>query len=372
VPVKTVAQQAQGMVLKVRDTLIGQRTALSNTLRGLAAEFGVTAAKGLGSIADLLRTIAAHPELPAEAKESFVVLGGQIAALEEQIKLLEKKVAAAHRANPVSPRLATMPGLGPVTSLTVAIEVDPANFESGRHFAAWMGLTPKEHSTGGKQRLGQISRAGNERMRRLFVLGATSVIKAATGQGGKPGSAPAFAGTSLADATAGAQAAQAGRNRARQQNGACGLGHAEPWGSVSRGGGMSRFVASWFRDVTFDRGSGGVHFVTLRLGQGIMPRPSIGETGMTDAERQARYRAARAAGKPAIRRSRPIDRRSLLQQWNDHVAGLAALQQTYAAWLEKLPANHEDSATAEALRAICEFDLSELQAIEPPRGFGRD
>lgn len=103
-----------------------------------------------------------------------------------------------------------------------------------------------------------------------------------------------------------------------------------------------------------------------------MPRPSIGETAMTDAERQARYRAARAAGQPVIRVRRPVDRRGLAQRWNDTIAGLADLQARYAAWLEALPDNQQDGATAEALRAIVELDLSELQAIEPPRGFGRD
>jgi hypothetical protein len=79
---------------------------------------------------------------------------------------------AAHKANAVSQRLATIPGVGPVTALTLAIEIDPAAFESGRHLAAWVGLTPKEHSTGGKQRMGGISRAGNERLRVLLVTGA--------------------------------------------------------------------------------------------------------------------------------------------------------------------------------------------------------
>ena len=103
-----------------------------------------------------------------------------------------------------------------------------------------------------------------------------------------------------------------------------------------------------------------------------MSRPSIGETAMTGAERQARYRAARAAGTPAVRFRRPADRRSRIQRWNDTIDGLAELQAEYAAWLNALPANQQDSATAEALRAIVELDLSELQAIEPPRGFGRD
>jgi hypothetical protein len=104
----------------------------------------------------------------------------------------------------------------------------------------------------------------------------------------------------------------------------------------------------------------------------IMPRPSIGETAMTDAERQARYRAARAAARPVIRTRRPADRRTRIQRWNDTIAGLTNLQAEYAAWLDALPGNQQDSATAEALRAICELDLAELQAIEPPRGFGRD
>jgi transposase len=184
VPVKTIAQQAQGMVLKVRETLIGQRTALSNRLRGLAAEFGITTAKGLGHIAALLETIAADLALPAEAKDSFILLGEQLAQLDEQIKVLEKKVTAAHKANPLSTRLATIPGLAAIGALTVATRVNANDFASGRHFAAWMGIVPKEHSTGGKPRMGGISRAGDERLRQLFVLGATSVINAVMRPGG--------------------------------------------------------------------------------------------------------------------------------------------------------------------------------------------
>jgi hypothetical protein len=103
-----------------------------------------------------------------------------------------------------------------------------------------------------------------------------------------------------------------------------------------------------------------------------MPRPSTGKTAMTDAERQARHRAARAAGRPVIRTRRPADRRPRIRRWNDALAVLVAAQAEYAAWLDALPDNQRDSATAEALRAIVELDLSELQAIEPPRGFGRD
>ena len=103
-----------------------------------------------------------------------------------------------------------------------------------------------------------------------------------------------------------------------------------------------------------------------------MPRPSIGETAMTGAERQARYRAMHADGAPVIRIRRPADRRSRIQRWNDTIAAAVELQAEYADWLDALPDNQQDRALAEALRAIVELDLSELQAIEPPRGFGRD
>ena len=179
VPVKSVAQQAQGMVLKVRETLVRQRTLLVNTLRGHAAEFGVIAAKGLRHVGPLLTAIEQDTALPPEAKDMAALLGRQIVELDTRIKQIDVKLTAAHKANEVSQRLATIPGVGPVTALTLAVDIDPAAFESGRHLAAWAGLTPKEHSTGGKQRMGGISRAGNERLRVLFVAGATSVINAA-------------------------------------------------------------------------------------------------------------------------------------------------------------------------------------------------
>jgi hypothetical protein len=103
-----------------------------------------------------------------------------------------------------------------------------------------------------------------------------------------------------------------------------------------------------------------------------MARPAIGAKPMTDADRQARYRAARAAGTPVIRTRRPADHRSRARRWLDTVAALVDLQVEYVAWLEALPDNLHDSATADALRAICDLDLAELQATEPPRGFGRD
>ena len=103
-----------------------------------------------------------------------------------------------------------------------------------------------------------------------------------------------------------------------------------------------------------------------------MGRKPEGEAALTGAERQARYRAARAVGAPVVRTRRPADRRSRIQRWNDTIAAAVELQAEYAGWLDALPDNQQESALAEALRAIVELDLSELQAVEPPRGFGRD
>ena len=103
-----------------------------------------------------------------------------------------------------------------------------------------------------------------------------------------------------------------------------------------------------------------------------MPRPSIGEGPMTGAERQARYRSAHTAGASVIRLRRPTDQGSRVQRWNDTVTALTDLQTEYASWLNALPDTQQDNALAETLRAIVDLDLGELQAIEPPRGFGRD
>ena len=184
VPVKSADQQAQAMVLKVRETLVGQRTQLVNALRGHAAEFGVVAGKGVKCVTPLLEAVEAAEAIPSEAKTMLARLGREIEHLDAKLAELEAQLMAMHKTNPLSQRLATIPGIGVIIALTLAIEVDPAAFQSGRHLAAWIGLTPKEHSTAGKQRMGGISRAGNERLRRLLVTGATAVIRFAT----RPGS----------------------------------------------------------------------------------------------------------------------------------------------------------------------------------------
>lgn len=188
VPVKPAEAQADAMVLSVRELLVKQRTQLVNALRGHAAEFGVVVAKGVGHAAGLVERLVADAAIPAPAREMFAFLGERIADLEAQLAALDRKLATLHKANPLSQLLAGVPGIGVIGALTLALTVDPKQFKSGRHFAAWVGLTPRENSTGGKQRLGGISREGNERLRQLLVLGATSVIRVA-----KPGNKHATA-----------------------------------------------------------------------------------------------------------------------------------------------------------------------------------
>ena len=178
VPVKTAEQQAALMLVGMRDQLVARRTQLSNTIRGYAAEFGVVAAKGLEKIEPLLARIAADESLPALARELFAALGADYAELKPKLRKLEAQLLAWHRQNELSRRLAEIPSVGPIgAALMVMKVVNPRAFRSGRDFAAWLGLTPKDHSTAGKQRLGVITRAGDETLRRVLVLGATAVIQ---------------------------------------------------------------------------------------------------------------------------------------------------------------------------------------------------
>jgi len=160
VPVKTAEQQAALMLLGVRDQLVMRRTQLSNTIRGHAAEFGLIEAKGLDKLASLLAAIEQGDSVPVLARELFAMLARQYAQVQVELKAIEAKLLAWHRANALSRRLAEIPGVGPITAAALVMKApDPHAFRSGRLFAAWLGLTPKDHSTAGKTRLGKITRA---------------------------------------------------------------------------------------------------------------------------------------------------------------------------------------------------------------------
>jgi transposase len=186
VPVKSAEQQAGLMLTSIRDGLIARRTQLSNTIRGHAAEFGLIAAKGLDKVEELLRRIAQDETLPALARELFTVLGREYGRVQGELKEIEAKLMAWHRADVVGRRLAQIPSVGPIIATMLVMKApDPRAFRSGRHFAAWLGLTPQDHSTAGKTRLGKITRAGDEDLRRLLVIGATAVIQQARRQRGQ-------------------------------------------------------------------------------------------------------------------------------------------------------------------------------------------
>jgi transposase len=180
VAIKTADRQAAQMLLGLRDRLVRQRTQLTNAIRGYAAEFGLVAARGLDKIDPLLARIADDPALPELAKELFALHGREYAQLMARLRQVEAELMAWHRHDELSRRLAAIPAIGPIGACALAIKVtDPHAFRCGRDFAAWMGLTPKDHSTAGKQRLGGITRAGDETLRSLMVVGATAVIQQA-------------------------------------------------------------------------------------------------------------------------------------------------------------------------------------------------
>src|SRR5690348_4088658 len=152
VAIKTADQQAALLLHRVRERLVRQRTALANALRAHLAEFGVTAPRGLRNVAPLIAIVRDQSDarLPAAARPVLEVLARQIEQLEEAVATLEKQLLAWHKSNPVSQRLATIPGIGPIIATALAATVvEASGFRSGREFAAWLGLVPRQHSTGG-------------------------------------------------------------------------------------------------------------------------------------------------------------------------------------------------------------------------------
>jgi transposase len=187
VAIKTAESQAAQMLMATRERLVAYRTQLINIIRGHAAEFGLTAAKGPAHIEPLLARIAEDGRVPGLARELFAIHGQEYLRLKSELREVEAKLKAWHRQNEMSRRLAEVDAIGPIGGCLLAIKApDPHAFGCGRDFAAWMGLTPKDHSTAGKMRLGVITRAGDEALRRTLVLGATSVIKQVSQGKGNP------------------------------------------------------------------------------------------------------------------------------------------------------------------------------------------
>ena len=182
VQVKSAEQQAQLMQHRTRDLLMRQRTQLINAIRAHMAELGITAPQGRDGIKQLLAIIAGEQDtrLPVDARASLMVLAAQLQAIQTTIVLLEKRIVVRHRSNQDSKRLQTIPGVGVIGATAIAATVtDPAAFRSGRDFAAWVGLVPRQDSTGGKPRLGPISKQGDRYLRRILVLGAVSILRRA-------------------------------------------------------------------------------------------------------------------------------------------------------------------------------------------------
>ena len=234
VEAKTETQQARAAVFRTRELLVNQRTAAINALRAHLFEFGIVVPQGTRHLRRIEEMIADEgndlsPLLRATSQELLELvhqLGARIEKLTKQIAEMSEEAETARR-------LRTMPGVGAIGALAIETFAPPMEtFASGRAFAAWLGLVPTQHSTGGKQRLGRTSKKGQRDIRRLLIIGG----------GGAMGVAQGRAGGVLARAHAGAEAAHAGRDRAGQQDGAQHLGHADARRGLSGSGDASRMT----------------------------------------------------------------------------------------------------------------------------------
>lgn len=178
VPVKSEEAQAAASVFRVRELLIRQRTQVINALRGHLTEFGLVVPKGAANAARLI-AIVEDPQsgVPVEAAATFQVLVDTLTDVGERIATLNAEIGERAKENAVARRLMTIPGIGPLIATAIAVLAPPPEtFRCGRDFAAWLGLVPRQHSTGGKQRLGATTKMGERSLRRLLVIGANSVI----------------------------------------------------------------------------------------------------------------------------------------------------------------------------------------------------
>lgn len=189
VEVKSAEQQGQGMLFRTRDLLVRQKTQTINALRGHLAEFGIVAAQGPARVEVLAKAVEDETTLlPAMARDLARLLLGQIAELGEKIGVLEKEIRRRAPKDERIARLMTIPGVGAICATAVhAFAPSMSTFGSGRDFAAWVGLTPRQHSTGGKARLGRTSKMGQRDIRRLLIIGASAVVTWAARKGPRPG-----------------------------------------------------------------------------------------------------------------------------------------------------------------------------------------
>jgi len=188
VAVKSAAQQARAMLFRTRDLLVGQRTQLVNALRGHLAEHSIVLGKGIGNVERLALRLE-EDDLPDLVRHLGQLYLEQIARLRAEIEKLDERIVAAAKENGVARRLQTMPGIGPVCAMAItAFAPDMREFRRGRDFAAWLGLVPRQHSSGGKQKLGRTSKMGQRDIRRLLIVGAMSIVHWRGRDGGRPGS----------------------------------------------------------------------------------------------------------------------------------------------------------------------------------------
>jgi transposase len=192
VAIKSEEQQAAGMVFRTRDLVVRQRTQLVNALRGHLAEFGWVAPRGLAQVtmlADLLDEEEMASSLPEAALAMLRVMADMLAGLDDRIADLDKEIAKRAREDEVARRLMTIPGIGPIAATAIVALAPPVEtFTKGRDFAAWLGLAPLQHSTGGRQKLGRISKMGERTIRRLLIIGGSSVVRQAAVRGAPAGS----------------------------------------------------------------------------------------------------------------------------------------------------------------------------------------
>jgi transposase len=188
VRIKSAEQQGQLMQHRTRDLLIRQRTQSINAFRAHLAELGIVAAQGDAGVTELLAIVSDEQDtrLPIDARASIIVLAAQLEAMRTLIGAIEKRIKTQHRSNEVSQRVETIPGIGVLgATAIVATAADPTVFRSGRDFAAWIGLVPRQDSTGGKQKLGPISKQGDRYLRRILIVGAIAVLRRALENPGK-------------------------------------------------------------------------------------------------------------------------------------------------------------------------------------------